>query len=367
LITGEIHVWAPGVEETGGIQHYSRCLVETLLELYPHHLVRLFSKNDEAAHLRHPRLLGRCFGHLDGWRRTVAFAWAGLAAAWMRRPGLVIATHPHFAKALQFGGASYAVVAHGVETWGHLSGAMGKAMRGAVRVLPVSEFTRDVIVREADVPGGKICVVPDTYREGFFAPGPKSGDLLRRYGLSMEQPVLLTVGRLAASEAYKGQDRVIAALPAVLAVLPGVRYLIVGRGDDEARLRRYADDAGVGHAVIFAGYVPEAELPDHYRLCDCFVMPSTGEGFGIVYLEAAASGRPSIVGNVDASVEAIAHGELGVAVDPASRDALSAAILQVLGGEARFRDAGFLAARVDELFGAAAFRTALQGALEGLI
>ena len=119
--------------------------------------------------------------------------------------------------------------------------------------------------------------------------------------------MLLTVSRLAASERYKGHDRVISVLPRVLERSPDVAYLVVGDGDDRQRLEEMAQKAGVAHAMRFAGHVPHQELPDYFRLADVFVMPSTGEGFGIVFLEAAASGLPVIGGNRDGSVDALAE------------------------------------------------------------
>lgn len=86
--------------------------------------------------------------------------------------------------------------------------------------------------------------------------------------------------------------------------------------------------------MTFAGRVPAEELADHYRLCDVFAMPSTGEGFGIVFLEAMACGKPVIGGTRDAAVDALRHGELGVLVDPEDPVQLRDALIAVLVGEA---------------------------------
>ena len=102
----------------------------------------------------------------------------------------------------------------------------------------------------------------------------------------------MTVSRLASSEQYKGHDRVIRTLPRLLSQHPETIYLIVGDGDDRPRLESLAVECGVAEKVQFAGLVPPEELPDYFRLADVFVMPSTGEGFGIVFLEAMAYRRP---------------------------------------------------------------------------
>ena len=104
--------------------------------------------------------------------------------------------------------------------------------------------------------------------------------------------------------------------PPSLARVPDAAYLIVGSGDDQPRLERLAREAGVGDRVVFAGQVADAELADYFALADVFAMPSTGEGFGIVFLEAAASGLPVIGGNRDGSVDALADGRIGRLVDP---------------------------------------------------
>jgi len=369
------HVWVPGLAETGGIQHYSACFIRALQELFPGAIIDVLAKNDVGTSLLLPGVrTTRCFGRLPGHLRTAAFAASGIASALRERPTVMISTHPHFSKAQAIArtlsGVPYLACAHGIETWGHLHGSLLWAIKGAAGLLPVSEFTRQVLIREGGLAADKIQVVPDTFREDHFRPGPKPASLLQRHGLQPDQPVLLTVGRLAATEAYKGQDKVIAALKIIRQSIPETRYLIVGAGDDKARLQRCAEEHGQQEAVIFAGFVPDEELPDYYRLCDAFVMPSTGEGFGIVYLEALASGRPCVVGNADASPEAIANGRLGFVVDPHSVPAIAGAVLNLL---TRNHDKPWLyqpealRQEVIDLYGFEAFKRSLHQALTRLV
>jgi phosphatidylinositol alpha-1,6-mannosyltransferase len=109
-------------------------------------------------------------------------------------------------------------------------------------------------------------------------------------------------------------------------------YFIVGEGEDQARLAALARDYGVENVVLFVGRINSDELPDLYRLADLFVMPSTQEGFGIVFLEAAASGIRVIGGNADGSADALADGAIGASVDPTNKDALVRAINGGLSG-----------------------------------
>ena len=179
----------------------------------------------------------------------------------------------------------------------------------------------------------QIGILPNTFDPDKFSPAPKPRFLLKRYGLSPEQPVVLTIARLASAERYKGYDQVLRAFSAVRQKLPNARYLLGGRGQDRDRVLSLIRELKLKDHVIMPGYIPEHELCAHYNLCDVFAMPSKGEGFGIVFLEALSCGKPVIAGNKDGSVDAVLNGNLGVLVDPDNVDEISTALIQVLSGE----------------------------------
>ena len=154
----KIHLWVPGMEETGGIQHYSICLAQALSELLPNASIEVLSKNDCGRRIEIERVTMHEFGHLPRSLRTAAFAAKGLAMAAIEKPAVLIATHPHFAKAMRWSHRPYLAVAHGVETWGNLGGALGVALRQAAGVLPVSEFTRQVLLREGGLDPDKVMI-----------------------------------------------------------------------------------------------------------------------------------------------------------------------------------------------------------------
>ena len=154
--------------------------------------------------------------------------------------------------------------------------------------------------------------MPNTVGEAF-TPG-ESSSLRKELGLQCK-PVLLTVGRMDVRERYKGHDRVIAALPGLVAQGHDVAYVVVGEGDDVARLRGRAVEAGVENRVSFLGAVFSERLVEAYRMADLFVMPSTGEGFGIAFLEAMACGTPALGLAAAGAKDALADGELGAAVE----------------------------------------------------
>jgi glycosyltransferase involved in cell wall biosynthesis len=190
---------------------------------------------------------------------------------------------------------------------------------------------------------------------------------MARLGLEPGQPVLLTVARLAGPDRHKGYDVVLEALPAIRARVPGLQYVLVGEGTDRARIESRVRELGVERWVTLVGSVPDAELPDYYNLCSAFAMPSKREGFGIVYLEAMACGKPVLAGDRDGARDALLDGEIGVLVDPDDVEAFGAAAVEVLGGTHRNRsiyDPVGLRRRVIESFGPERFRERLEHILD---
>ena len=252
------------------------------------------------------------------------------------------------------------IQAHGVEAWSPRGSMARHALEQARLVTAVSRHTRARLLGWSNIDPSRVRVLPNTVDAVFASDtaaraGDEMADLIARHGLQGKR-IILTVGRLSRAEGYKGQDRVIEALPDVLRRCPDAMYLVVGSGDDAPRLRQIVRQFGMEQNVVFAGYVGATELPAYIKLAHVFAMPSTGEGFGIVFLEAVASGLPVIAGNRDGSTDALADGALGTLIDPDSRAQLAAAMIAGLegrltinpAGAARFAFANF-ARHVDEL------------------
>ncbi len=218
---------------------------------------------------------------------------------------------------------------HGWEAWEQPSRTERWAAEQATLITSVSRYTRRRFLSVVGSDPLRVRVLPNTVGPAF-SPGAKSDALLDRYGLRGKL-VILTVGRLDPCERCKGHDKVIKALPQIMKTFGNVVYLVVGEGHDRGRLEAQARTVGVEGAVLFAGSVKPDELPQFYRLANLFVMPSTQEGFGIVFLEATASGVRTVGGNADGSVDALADGELGTVVDPDDTAALVNAINEGLG------------------------------------
>jgi phosphatidylinositol alpha-1,6-mannosyltransferase len=266
-------------------------------------------------------------------RGRLAYSLAALRAARARRPIHVVFCGHLFMAPLAAAIARLLrvplwVQVHGIEAWAELSGFNRSSLEMATLVTSVSRYTRRRLLKWAGIDPARVKVLPNTVDTGFTA-GPKPAYLLDRYA-AYGKDVLMTVSRLAASERYKGHDRVIRVLPRVLSYHPETIYVVVGEGDDRPRLEALAAECGVREWVRFAGGVPAEELPDYLRLADLLVMPSTGEGFGIAFLEAMAAGVAVIGGNRDGSLDALADGVLGQAVDPENAEELTSAICAAL-------------------------------------
>ena len=184
------------------------------------------------------------------------------------------------------------------------------------------------------MPAEKISVFPNTLDPHFQLPTDfsKPAFLKERYGINENEQVIFTLTRLNSEEGYKGYDKVISILPQLVKSGVSFKYILAGKAD-EAEKKRMQDliaANGLQQYVIMPGFIADEEVTAHYLLADVFVMPSKGEGFGIVYLEAMACGLPVIAGNKDGSTEALQFGELGTLIDPDSEEQLQEAIIHVL-------------------------------------
>jgi len=231
----------------------------------------------------------------------------------------------------------YVLYLHGGEMapfmrWRAVRAAVSAIVANAQQVVMNSTFTRrHYAALGVEHPQTEILTIGvDTAR---FRPDVDATAVRRRHGLDGTR-VILTVGRLVER---KGQDTVIRALPRVREAVGRVRYVIAGTGPEASRLAALAKDVGCGADVVLAGRVPDGELPAYYAACDVFIMPSRElpqrdgvEGFGIVFLEAGASGRPVIGGRSGGIADAVLDGTTGRLVDPLSTDEVAEALIGLL-------------------------------------
>ena len=335
-----IQLWFPDLfDSKGGIQVYSAFLLEALQNIYPEVNYEVLLKHDTRLSkylLFHPNTKFHFSGTWPLSLRTFAFAAKIIGSGLWQRPSLVITTHLNFTVAAywlkRLVGIPYWTVAHGVEAWNIQRPALQIALRHADHILAVSGYTRDRLLKEQNLDPSLISLLPNTFDQNRFQIGCKPVNLLERYKLKPDQPIILTVSRLSLSESYKGYDKVLEALPQIRQVLPHVHYIIIGQGDARPRIEQLIQERQLQDCVTLAGFIPDAELCDYYNLCDVFAMPSIGEGFGIVYLEALACGKPTLGGNQDGTIDALCHGELGALVDPDDVSAIAKTIIQICTG-----------------------------------
>jgi glycosyltransferase involved in cell wall biosynthesis len=242
---------------------------------------------------------------------------------------LVVCGHVNLLPLARLTGQSPLLITHGIDAWKRLRDPISNYLVHKIRgVISVSDLTRERFIAWSHF-SGPAFVLPNAVRVRNYGVRPRRQDLISRWSLEGKR-VLLTLGRIVGTERYKGFDEVLDAMPALLRVRPEVVYIIAGTGSDIPRLKQRAHDLGVADSVRFTGFIAEDEKPDLYNLADVYVMPSRGEGFGFVFLEAMACGVPVIASRLDGGREALRLGALGPLVDPTNPVEIRVAIEDAL-------------------------------------
>ena len=235
-------------------------------------------------------------------------------------------------------GIPYAGMSQGLElTAARVPGLLGPIGRQAMFVTAGSAWTRHRLERAFDRVDD-MPIMASGIDVTLFHPNVSDAGVRQRHALGTS-PVICCVSRLVPR---KGQDMLIRALPRVARQVADVRLLIVGIGPFDGALRKLARTMGVSDRVVFAGAAPYAELPAYFRAGDIFAMPCRArwlgldvEALGAVFLQAAAVGRPVVVGRSGGAPEAVRDGETGLLVDPNSPDYIADALIGLLNDPAR--------------------------------
>jgi phosphatidyl-myo-inositol dimannoside synthase len=243
-------------------------------------------------------------------------------------------------------GRPYLLYAHGEEVLISLSSRklgwlIPRLYNDAGAIIANSSETKGLL-EGIGVCSKKIHVIHPGVEATVFQPGDDVARATRQRHNLGQSPVLLTLGRL---QRRKGQDMVIQALPRIAKSFPDVKYVIVGAGEEYDFLQRLAREVGVQDKVIFVGQIDSDEQAAYYAACDVFLMPNRQigadiEGFGIVFLEAGAAGKPVIGGRSGGTGEAIQDGVTGIRVDGENVDAISAAVIDLLSDSRKARAMG---------------------------
>jgi phosphatidyl-myo-inositol dimannoside synthase len=275
-------------------------------------------------------------------RGKLKFAASAMRVA-RRRPKLVLAAHPNLAP---LGGymrllaprMKSIVCAHGVEVWEPLPARRRNALCRATLALSPSRATADYLVNVQGVAPDRIRVLPWALDPDFAtrftgASSPLPGDFPRGR-------VILSVGRWLATERYKGMDTLILSMSRLLLRWPDLQLAIVGSGDDRGWLEHVARDSGVERHVHFLTDISYGELSACYEAAEIFALPSRGEGFGFVYLEAMAHGKPVIGGAHGGAPEIIRDSVTGYVVHHGDTEQLATSIDTLLSNPENARRLG---------------------------
>jgi len=266
-------------------------------------------------------------------------------------PDLIICTHlalgPIGRSLAKLGRRPYWIVLHGIEAWAVLTGWKRRPLHKADRLIVTSAFSREQVVNRHNIDDKRISSLPCALDETLLSAKPAEAVACTR--TSDGQRLVLTVARMAARERYKGHDVVLRALPSVVALIPNLTCVMVGEGDDRARLEELTQELGLTKQVVFTGEVTDSELAALYHRSEVFLLPARtvidkynpkGEGFGIVFLEAMAFGKPVIGPNCGAPADIIRHGQHGLLVDPEDSAAIAKALVDLLTNPDRAREMG---------------------------
>jgi len=306
-ICGDINV-------IGGIEKYNRDFITAL------------SKNGANLEV--------IFRWRGGWRAKFSFLIRVLLAYWRFKPNFFICGHINFAPIcflmyILFG-TPYTISYYGIEIPGIKGFVKGLCTRHAHLLITISEFTRSLIEEHMSDTNDKIFMLPSAIDGEIYKITPRSRSLIDRYGLEGKS-VILSLARLSTQE-FKGQDRVLQALPFVLKEIPDAIYLIVGAGEDARVNSILEQNPTLRTHVILTGAVRESDKVDFYNLADVYVLPSKYDGFLIVFIEALACGLPVIAPDGYGCRPGLMNGELGSLVDPDDCLAIATEIVKVLSG-----------------------------------
>ncbi len=310
---------------------------------------------------------------VSGYARSkLQFVLAALHAAG-RKPLLVFALHPHLAPvvaAMRLRSRKFRsiVFAHGVEVWQPLGWLRCAALRSADLVTAPSRDTVQHLISGQGIRPNRVrrlaWGLDPEFETRFRAPVPPS----RPAAFPEGARIILTVGRWNPAERYKGADTLISALPRVLQSVPDAFLVLVGGGEDRSRLEQLACESGVTDHTCFLHSLTQEELFACYAQCDVFALPSRGEGFGLVFLEAMAHSKPVIGGAHGGTPDVIEDGVTGLLVPHGDAALLSSALVSLLADPARASEMGMLGRqRVETAYTFERFQSGLTHVMEDVL
>ena len=341
--------------QTGGIEKVNRILMKVGTDLRKEHLIR-FNAIDCYDNLPAPEYISP--NRFKGFRGNILhFIWSAslkgskcdsvilghINLAWV---GIIIKTLSPKTKIY--------VLAHGIEVWRKLKYNKRYLLHKADFILPVSTYTRDILIKKHGVNPLKCIVLNNCIDPNFKRKFSQSVQqkIESETGFNKNHQIILTLTRLSCSEKYKGYDQVIKAVSIIKKSNPNMRYIIAGKYDEQEykRIQLLIAHYEVANEVKLTGFIEDDEVGTYFGIADVFVMPSKKEGFGIVFIEAMACGLAVIGGNQDGSVDALRNGEMGTLINPDDTEELVTAITKTLKNNVHFNHLDLMK-KTDQYFG----------------
>ena len=309
------------IERIGGIEKYNRDFI-TALKM----------KNPTAETEEKILVVQRYPG---GFFAKVSFLLRFILQFFIFRPNVMICGHLHFSSVCFFLNSifrtPYILSLYGIEIISLKGWLKRQAVEKALQIVTISEYSRQLILDKFPYINPKIFMHVSSVDGDVYRIKEKNKSLILKYQLE-NKPVILSLARLSTGE-FKGQDRVLKALPEVLQKFPNAMYLIVGGGEDLRVNQILNEQPELVKNVILTGPVSEGDKVEFYNLADVYVLPSKFEGFGIVFIESLACGVPVIASDDYGCRASLLNGELGDLVPPDDISAIANALIQRLNNQ----------------------------------
>ncbi len=286
---------------------------------------------------------------------------------------LTVVEHPYLAPLAQAmklvaPGLRTVIQAHGTEVWTPLAVPRRWGLRHADCVLAPSSVTARQLVAVQGIDEKRVHCLPWGLDPEFGCSGAESSQGASSSDEFPDGKVVLTVGRQDRGAQYKGVDLLIEATLRLLHTFPDLHLVVIGSGTDRSRLERMAQQLQIGEHIHFLGDVPGEKLAAAYRRCNVFAMPSSGEGFGLVFLEAMAFGKPVVGGAHGGTLDIIDDGVTGYLVPHGDVDLLAQLLDRLLADDGLRKEIGQRAQkRIHETYLFEHFHTRFTDILDGLV
>jgi glycosyltransferase involved in cell wall biosynthesis len=229
---------------------------------------------------------------------------------------------------------------HGIENWEAFSSLKQKMLRRLDLIIAVSSFTKEKMKELFKIPEEKFVVLNNCLDPFLSEPAGRTrrNEFRTSYGIAETDIVLMTMSRLSIKGKNKGYEKVMIAIKKLHAGYPHLKYLLVGKYDDDEKMHldKLTQALGIEFDVTFTGFVPDSVIGDYYNMADAFIVPGEKEGFGISLIEALYYNRPVITGWSDSITDSPDSSRLAIHIDLQNQEDVTATIQKVINNIAAF-------------------------------